>query len=201
MSLFTVGHSTHSADYFMALLRRHNITAICDVRSSPRSRMNPQFDQGELRDTLKGKGIEYVFLGASLGARPKDRACYVDGRALYELISKTPQFLNSLNRIRTGSTNYNIALMCAERDPITCHRTIMVCRYLTDLSINHILSDGSIEPHDSSMRRLIRLLGVKGEVGDENPSIIEAAYDIQGSRISYSEGEKQTSSQPMDKLL
>jgi uncharacterized protein (DUF488 family) len=163
--------------------------------------MNPQFDQNELRDTLKGHGIEYVFLGASLGARPKDRSCYVSGRALYSLISKTPQFVKSLERVRNGSEKYNLALMCAERDPITCHRTIMVCRHLTDMPINHIISDGTLETHDASIRRLIRLLGVKGEVSEDNKSIIEAAYDIQASRICYTEAEHNRPASVIEKLL
>lgn len=201
MPLFTIGHSTHSSDYFLSLLRRHDITAICDVRSSPRSRMNPQFNQSELRNTLNENGIEYVFLGASLGARPKDRNCYVNGRALYSLISKTPSFVKSLERVRNGSKKYNLALMCAERDPITCHRTIMVCRHLTDITINHIVSDGSLESHESSIRRLVKLLGVRGDVSHENEGIIDAAYDIQSNRICYAETEQNKSIVSVEKLL
>ena len=201
MPLFTVGHSNHTSDYFLSLLRRHDITAICDVRSAPRSRMNPQFDQNELREFLKSNGIEYVFLGASLGARPKERECYKDGRALYSLISETPAFKRSLDRVRKGADSFNLALMCAEHDPITCHRTIMVCRHVDDLSINHILSDGSIESHDNALVRLVKTLGVKGTMTESNRSIINAAYDIQGSRICYAEPNSTQSAAPMEILL
>jgi uncharacterized protein (DUF488 family) len=202
MPLFTIGHSTHSEDYFLSLLKKHNINAVCDVRSSPKSRVNPQFDRDQIRTSLHRSNIEYVFLGASLGARPDNKSCYVNGKALYSLISQTPQFQTSIARVRKGAEGFNLALMCAEKDPITCHRTIMVCRYLTEFDIQHVLADGSIEPHNDSMKRLIKILGVRGEVSDDNKSVIESAYEIQGSRICYTdERQLEQTTLSMDNLL
>jgi uncharacterized protein (DUF488 family) len=78
--IFTVGHSNHPLDHFIALLQRHDIAAIADVRSKPYSRANPQFNRDELKEALTHTGIVYVFLGKELGARSEDAACYENGK-------------------------------------------------------------------------------------------------------------------------
>ena len=80
MRIFTVGHSTHAAEAFVALLRTHGVTAVADLRSAPYSRFNPQFNRETLARALEAQRIRYVFLGRELGARPDDPACYEDGR-------------------------------------------------------------------------------------------------------------------------
>ena len=152
--LFTIGHSTHSAERFLELLRQHNIEAVGDVRSSPFSAWTPQFNRQVLEATLKKAGIHYVFLGNELGARRAEREVYVDGIARYERIAKTPAFQEGLERVRKGSRKLRLALMCAEKDPLECHRTILVCRQLKrEANIAHILEDGAIEFHPSQPTR------------------------------------------------
>ena len=80
--IFTIGHSNHSIETFINLLKEYQITALADVRSTPYSRYLPHFSQGELFHLQKAR-ISYVFLGKELGARPKDLSCYVDGKAIY----------------------------------------------------------------------------------------------------------------------
>lgn len=159
MKLFTVGHSNHSIDRFIDLLLLHGITAVADVRSYPYSRRLPHFSQASLKQSLTESGIAYVFLGKQLGARPKDPTCYVDGKACYELIAATEAFSEGLERILAGSERHQIALMCAEQDPITCHRTVLVCQHLRDsgLEIQHILKTGTLESHQHLEDRLLKL--------------------------------------------
>lgn len=185
--IFTVGHSTHSIERFASLLRRHGVTAVADVRSSPRSRINPQYNRETLKWSLREHGVEYVFLGDELGARPTDRACYVNGEARYELISKTEKFKSGLDRIREGLSKFDVALMCAEQDPITCHRTILVCRHLEEYDIQHILPNGGIEFHSDAMLRLVRGLSGKSNIDSADAGLISAAYDVQARAISYKE--------------
>jgi len=187
MTLYTIGHSNLTADRFINLLVRHGVTAVCDVRSTPRSRSNPQFDKDDLKQALRAFDIEYVFLGKELGARPKDRSVYVEGKASYELISRTDYFKSGLERVRKGSERYTVALMCAEKDPITCHRTILVARYLTDLRVSHILQTGDLELHEDAMKRLLRSLGVRAQLDEVSRALIEQAYETQGKRICYSD--------------
>ncbi len=65
-SVFTIGHSTHDSEAFVALLQRYGVTEIADVRSSPYSRFNPQFNRETLANRLAACGIEYAFLGSEL---------------------------------------------------------------------------------------------------------------------------------------
>lgn len=159
MKIFSVGHSNHPIEVFIGLLKKHEISAIADVRSYPYSRRFPQFSQVALKDALKASGIAYVFLGDELGARPSDPTCYLNGKALYERIAKTEAFTKGINRILRGAENHNIALMCAEQDPIVCHRAILVCHHLreAEIEILHILKNGEIEPQEHLEGRLLKL--------------------------------------------
>ena len=161
MELFTIGHSNHSIEGFLLLLEQHGITAVADVRSHPFSRYLPHFNKSEITASLSAAGIQYVFLGQELGARPEDLSCYdTGGKALYDRIAATPLFAAGIQRLLKGAANYKISLMCAEKDPITCHRTILVCHKLKEfhLQINHILSDGSLESHQDVEARLLSKL-------------------------------------------
>ena len=158
--LYTIGHSTHSIDQFIALLAMHHISAICDVRSDPHSRYNPQFNRENLQPELKRHGIAYVFLGKELGPRSEDPGCYDNGKVRYDRLAQTNLFREGLKRVRQGMASYRIALMCSEKDPVTCHRTILVCRHLRadGVRIRHILEDGSIEENEAVIKRLMTLL-------------------------------------------
>jgi uncharacterized protein (DUF488 family) len=211
MELFTIGHSNHSIEAFISLLQQHGITAVADVRSHPYSRYLPHFNKSELEAALKDAGIEYRFLGQELGARPNDPSCYVDGKAPYEKIAATQFFEKGIKRLLKGAEYYKVALMCAERDPITCHRTILVCQHLRsfDVTINHILTDGNLESHEALEERLLKLHGLNEtcepmqlslfdyqQLQDEfiNPKSLEErlneAYKRQGDKIAYVEKEK-----------
>ena len=157
--LFTIGYSNLNIESFISLLTNNNITALADVRSSPYSRYLRHFNKENLKNSLLNAGIKYAFLGGELGARPQDKSCYVEGKAVYENIAKTSLFSQGIDRIKKGSQSYNIALMCAEKDPITCHRAILVCQHLREFSldINHILQDGSLEPHEHLENRLLKI--------------------------------------------
>src|SRR4051812_41051246 len=91
-TIFSVGHSDHNIQRFIDLLLHNGISAVADVRSMPYSRFNPQFNREQLKAALKAVRIRYVFLGDELGARRSEPECYVEGKARYELIARTPRF-------------------------------------------------------------------------------------------------------------
>ncbi len=186
--LYTIGHSTHTTDKFIELLSRHEITAVADVRSDPYSRFNPQFNRENLQQELKRNGITYVFLGKELGPRSDDPDCYVERKVDYNRLSQTGLFQEGLRRVRQGMKFYRIALMCSEKDPIMCHRTILVCRRLRaeEMRIRHILDDGSIEDNDQAIKRLMELLKLPERDLFRSPEeMIERAYDVQSDRIAF----------------
>ena len=186
-TLLTIGHSTHTLEYFTRLLKVHDVHAVCDVRSVPFSRHNPQFNREALSQELKRLGIFYGFMGKELGARSTDPSCYVDGKVQYNYLAEAPQFLEALRRVKHGLDTYRVALMCAERDPLTCHRTILVCRELRspDLNIEHILADGSIEKNEAAEKRLMSILNMHPDMLHNEHDCIELAYDKQASIIAY----------------
>jgi uncharacterized protein (DUF488 family) len=196
-TLFTIGYSSRSIDDFIALLEHHKITALCDVRSMPYSNRNPQFNRETLKKVLKSHNIEYVFLGDELGARPKDPSCYVEGKAIYQKISATTLFKNGLERIKLGmKKKFILALMCAEKDPMTCHRSILICRHLRGpgIDIRHIIDHEATETQADLEKRLIAQLKLHPDMFKDIDSntLIERAYDLQGDRIAYVEtGEKE----------
>ncbi len=189
-AIFTIGHSNIAIEGFLALLRRHGITVVSDVRSHPYSRYLPHFNGPALKAALRAAGIGYVFLGRELGARPEDPSCYVDNTAAYEKIAATALFAEGLDRVRKGMGMSTIALTCAEKDPLICHRAILVCRHLRapGLAINHILPDGSLEAHEELEQRLLRehKLQQTSFLTPSSPDdLLEEAYNRQAERIAY----------------
>ena len=170
------------------LLRLHGITAIADVRSSPYSRMNPQFNRDSFSDLLRDCEIAYLFLGRELGARSKDRSCYNQGKVQYDLLARTDLFQAGLDRVTHGMRSHRVALLCAEKDPLTCHRTILVCRHLVTrgIVVRHILEDGRIETHEEALSRLLAEHGLpERDLFRDRSEIIEQAYSERGEKIAY----------------
>lgn len=184
--LFTIGHSTHATDYFVGLLKQHKVTAVCDVRSHPYSRHNPQYNKEQIASALKANNISYVFLGKELGARSDNPRCYVNGKLHYEKLINEPLFQQGLARLKHGMSQYSIALMCAEKDPITCHRVIFVTRQIRlQFTIKHILEYGRIESNAEAETRLQNRLHIYPDLVRTESQCIENAYDLQGQKIAY----------------
>ena len=188
--IYTIGHSNHPIEHFTALLQRHGIQALADVRSNPYSRFNPQFNREKLQASLTAAaGIRYVFLGEELGARTKDPSCYdEEGRVTYAKLAATPIFRKGIERLQTGLRQHRIAIMCAERNPLECHRTILVARELekVGIPITHILHDGALEPNTEAMQRLASELKIAATDLFRSPDeLIEDAYETQGRRMGY----------------
>lgn len=186
--LFTIGHSTHPIEKFFELLSRYSITAIADVRSHPYSRYNPQFNRETLKESLKQPQIGYVFLGDQLGVRSKNPEHYLNSKVQYSALAASRQFAEGRERLIKGMEKFRIALMCAEKDPLSCHRSILVTRYLRikDLDIVHIREDGTIETNDDLEERLLRLFDLPDhDLFTSRQEMIERAYDLQSERIAY----------------
>ncbi|AMV19049.1 DUF488 family protein [Planctomyces sp. SH-PL14] len=185
--LFTVGHSTRSLGEFVSLLWKNDVTAVVDVRSKPSSRLQ-QFCQAELSSHLRECAIQYVFLGKELGARRVEQSCYVGGQARYDRIRELPLFRSGMDRVCRGLEGYRIALLCAERDPITCHRMILVSRELRglDIEIRHIINQDTVESNAQAERRLLKAVGIaERDLFVPVDDLIERAYDLQADRIAY----------------
>ena len=190
--IFTIGHSNHSIERFVNLLLEHRISLLADIRSAPFSAYLPQFNRDILQQRLRAVHVEYVFLGGELGARPTEESCYVHGQARYDRIKDLPTFREGLARVLDDSRRYRLALMCAEADPVTCHRSILVARELKnlrpDIAVSHIHSDGSTESQEQLEERLVHVVKLQRELFGELSTwggLVERAYQIQAERIAY----------------
>jgi uncharacterized protein (DUF488 family) len=163
--LFSIGHSNIPAERFVAMLRAANVNAIADVRSVPQSRFFPWFSAKNLAALLAREAMSYLAYGDALGGRPRDPVLYRDGIADYEAMARQPEFQGALQRLLADAAHCRakgrICLMCAEREPLDCHRCLLVARELAarGFAIGHILHDGTIEPHDVTEQRLLALNG------------------------------------------
>ena len=147
-ALFTIGHSNHSTERFLALVSAHGIELVCDVRSMPYSRFNPQFNRGPLEVALEAQGIGYLFLGNMLGGKPRDGDYPADEKSRFALIAGSDQFRAGLARLLEEIGHRRTAVMCAEKDPAHCHRGLLICPNIpAEVTIHHILADGSIRSH------------------------------------------------------
>ncbi len=189
-TVLTIGHSNHSLEQFVDLLRAHGVNASADVRSSPWSRRYPDFNRKPLQAALNDRGIAYLFLGRELGGRPSDPACYKQGRVRYRRVAQTEFFKTGLERVLRGAESLRLALVCAERDPLSCHRTLLVGRELEahGVAVSHILADGNLETHAEAMTRLlVQLRMAEPDLLRTRDEVIDQAYALQEQRIAYVE--------------
>jgi uncharacterized protein (DUF488 family) len=186
--LFSIGHSNISAERFVAMQRAAGVTAIADVRSTPVSRFCPWFSAKNLEPLLAGAGIGYAAYGVELGGRPRDPALYRDGIADYEAMARQADFRAGLDRLVAGAARRPTCVMCSEREPLECHRCLLVTRALAarGLNVGHILHDGIIEPHAATEQRLLAL-----EAGGEDLFVtgqserLAAAYFRRARAVAY----------------
>ena len=164
MKLYTIGHSNHSLDRFVQLLESAGVMMVVDVRTSPASRYNSQFNRNNLEQTLPPHLLGYAYAGKYLGGRPSDPTCYkrremppegadylheVD----YPQVMERPWFRQAIARLLEIADQQTTAVMCSEEDPAHCHRHHLIARYLMrahpDVEVRHIRGDGNVIPAHS----------------------------------------------------
>jgi uncharacterized protein (DUF488 family) len=161
-TLFTIGHSNLGLAEFLAFLVQHEVQIVCDVRSRPWSFRFPQFNRESLDVGLSAMKIQYQFCGEALGGRPDDPRVYrEDGMVDYAARRKSADFCAGIDRAIELSRNCNIALMCAEEDPLQCHRFLMICPALMERGADplHIRKGGVLESQRAAEDRLLDLRG------------------------------------------
>lgn len=150
--------------------------------------MNPQFNRETLAHTLGENGIEYVFLGSELGGRSDDSSCYDGNRIRYDWLARKQGFRSGLQRVQEGAEKYRFSLLCAEKDPLECHRAILVARHLVHLGleVHHLHPNGSVETHEQAINRLLdRLELPTHDLFRSHQDMIEDAYRAQERRIAH----------------
>ncbi len=199
--IYTIGHSTHPLEEFTQLLTRHNIDTLIDVRSTPASSYNPQFNKEVLQAALAKLKIRYLHFGDEFGARQNDQSVLDDeGIVNFELVQKTYNFQMGMERVDIGvSKGYRIALMCAEANPLECHRFSMISYPVQEIGISviHILKDGETVPHNELEAEMLKKYEKKLPV----PSLFEPdissadrlkfAYRLHNKEVGWHSGNQE----------
>ncbi|HET8698638.1 MAG TPA: DUF488 domain-containing protein [Gammaproteobacteria bacterium] len=186
-AIYTVGHSNNPIGKLVELLHAQRIETVADVRSHPSSRFNPQFNRAALQASLAAAGIGYEFLGRELGARSQDHAVYVDGKVDYERLAATAPFREGIARVAELAAAERVALLCAEKDPIGCHRAILVCPPLAARGFAplHIHADGRVETDAELGDRLIAELSLVEDLFRDRDALRAEAYRRRGRELGY----------------
>jgi uncharacterized protein (DUF488 family) len=190
LSVLTIGHSTHSYERFVEMLRGAGVTAVADVRSAPYSRRYPHFNSDTLRQELSLDRIRYSFLGKELGGRPVGAQFYCDGVADYEKMARNEEFSKGLIRVVEGAHKYRIAVMCSEYDPLDCHRCLLVGRalYERDIEVKHIVSDGRMIEQSEIELKLLQMAGLKNDDMFEPLELrVASAYKQRARKVAFAE--------------
>lgn len=193
--LYTIGHSQHELEYFVSILKRHGINHLLDVRSTPYSQFATNYNRENIREVLKNAGIQYTFMGTYFGARPDDEELYTrEGYLNFEKARKTDRFKMGVENIIRGIQAGNIiSLMCTEKDPIACHRAIMVARtfYECGIEVQHIMADGTLQSHEILQQRLLDIyfpnryqFSLFEDAKPDDECLIEA-YQCHNAQIGY----------------
>jgi uncharacterized protein (DUF488 family) len=168
--IHSLGHSTHPIERFIGLLKQQGIELLADVRSVPYSKFNPQFRQKELRTALEAAGISYLYLGEALGGKPY--LPYAE-RVWMEL------FQAGLNTLKNLAADKRACIMCAEKEPLNCHRTLLISRALSEqnIPVMHILADGKLKPHAEVEANLLDWVELgEGQLFDGPAARLDEAY-------------------------
>lgn len=163
LPLYTIGHGNRKPNEFLTLLKNFGIEYLIDVRSQPYSKFNPQFNQHDLKFFLERNGIKYVFMGDSIGGRPKDTSCYDDeGKVDYEIVKTKDFFIQGIDRLKTAyNKDINVVIMCSESKPCECHRSKLIGRVLSleNIVLKHIDEKGKLKDQTSVINELNKGLG------------------------------------------
>lgn len=210
--LYTIGHSQHDIEYFIYMLQKYQINFVIDVRSTPYSQFAMSYNRENIKGVLKDKDIEYSFMGKFFGARPEDIGLYTEeGYLDFDKTRKSIKFQSGVDNVIKGIQSGNrIALMCTEKDPIECHRAIMVARTFFEkgIDVQHILEDSTLQSHKELNQRLIDLyfpdryqISLFSYENKSDEECLKEAYRSQNKKIGYYLRESKAMSATMSQIF
>lgn len=193
-NIYTIGYSGFEIERFICVLKKYHITSLIDVRSNPNSNFYGDYNKINLDKVLKNQGIIYRNYKSEFGARQEDLKYYRKGYLDFKEYTKSNSFLNGVKKIKDGiDLDYVFVFMCAEKDPSTCHRSIMVAREFHKLGYNikNIHENGDCESQESIERRLVeqyfpkrnQLSLFSNELNWDE--MVDKSYEYRNSEIGY----------------
>lgn len=198
MEIYTIGHSNYTMERLIDMLEYYNINCVVDIRGTPYSKYNIQFDKEAIRYTLTNAGFVYIYMGKELAAKRIIKNSYNnEGYSNFEEVIKEEEFKRGVERLKNGcEKGYKIILLGAMQDPIRCHRSILVGRELVknDFDVKHILDDYSIVTQDDIEEMLLNKyfsnrnqITIEDLTGNSlnNEEMINEGYKLANREIGY----------------
>lgn len=198
MEIYTIGHSNYTMERLIDMLEYYNINCVVDIRRTPYSKYNIQFDKETIRYTLTNAGFVYIYMGKELAAKRIRKNSYNnEGYSNFEEVIKEEEFKRGVERLKNGcEKGYKIILLGAMQDPIRCHRSILVGRELVknDFDVKHILDDYSIVTQDDIEEMLLNKyfsnrnqITIEDLTGNSlnNEEMINEGYKLANREIGY----------------
>lgn len=198
MDIYTIGHSNYPVEKLIDMLKHYNINTVVDIRGTPYSKYNVQYNKETIAQTLKERGFIYIYMAKEFAANRENKISYNnEGYSDFEKVITEKEFLKGIERLKTGcGKGYNIALLGAMQDPIRCHRSILVGRSLREngFNVKHILDDYTLASQENIEESLLNkyfsnrnqltidsLLG--NSLGEED--MIKQGYRLANKEIGY----------------
>ena len=158
--IYTIGYTAFSIDEFIEVINSYGVNCVIDVRSSPFSAYYSDYNKDSLENVLKQHNILYRNYQKEFGARQTNPVFYSGDIVDFEKFIKSEQFMDGVSKVTKGiERGYTFALMCAEKDPINCHRSIMLGRGFSDCGfmVRHIISKTEYETQQEIEERLLEM--------------------------------------------
>lgn len=200
--IYTIGYSGFDIDTFIRRLKSYGITALIDVRSTPYSKYFHDYDKENLAEKLKKERVVYRNYAQEFGARQNNIFYYPNGYLDFNRFASSSSFLSGKEKIINAmDKGYKFALMCSEKDPLTCHRAILVSRefYKSGLDVIHILPDDKECTQQDIEQRLLEMYFPDNENQNSQPDLfedkrskdelIDEAYSRQNEKIGFRIGD------------
>ena len=198
MEIYTIGHSNYTIERLIDMLRHYNINCVVDIRGTPYSKYNVQFDKETIRYTLSKAGFIYIYMAKELAAKRINKESYnEEGYSDFEKVIKEKEFLEGIERLKNGcNKGYNIVLLGAMQEPIRCHRSILVGKALRKhgFNVKHILDDYSIASQEDIEQMLLdkyfsnrEQMTIDDLIGNNlsREEMIEEGYRMANKEIGY----------------
>jgi uncharacterized protein (DUF488 family) len=198
MEIYTIGHSNYPVERLIDMLKYYNINCVVDIRGTPYSKYNIQYNKETIAHTLKEAGFIYIYMAKEFAANRENKSSYnKEGYSDFQKVISEEEFLSGIERLKVGcNKGYNIVLLGAMQDPIRCHRSILVGRYLREngFNVKHILDNYSLASQENIEENLLNKyfsnrdqITIDNLLGTamSNKEMIEESYILANKEIGY----------------
>mgnify|MGYP000989922132 FL=1 len=198
IEIYTLGHSNYPFDKFIEILKKYDINCVVDIRSTPYSKYNTQYNKEFLHETLKNLGYTYIYMADEFGAKRKTKVSYNDeGYADFDKVILEDEFKRGIERLKVGcAKNYKIVLLGAMQEPIRCHRAILLGKELikAGFDVKHIMHEGDLKVQSELEEQLLEKyfeyrnqLTIDSLLGNaiSREDMIKEGYKLANKEIGY----------------